>query len=82
MNRLLTNTEFFTYGNEVMVRTADGTVRTLTPQDSDLISAMCDYLATFYSKAYAALCDEYRQSARGCEWYEAIAAGGRRLRPP
>ena len=63
MNRVLTNTEFFTYANEVMVRTADGSVRTLSPQDYDLISAMCDYLATFYSKAYAALCEQYKQSA-------------------
>lgn len=63
MSRLLTNTEFFTYGNEVMVRTADGSVRTLTPTDYDLISAMCDYLTTFYPKAYAALCEQYKQSA-------------------
>lgn len=63
MSRLLINTEFFTYDNEVMVRTADGSVRTLTMQDYDLIGSMCDYLSTFYSKAYNALCEEYRQSA-------------------
>lgn len=63
MYRVLTNIEFFTYGNEVMFRTSDGAVRTLTPEDYDLISAMCDYLATFYTKAYEALCNEYKQSA-------------------
>lgn len=63
MSRLLINTEFFTYNNEVMIRTADGSVRTLTMQDYDLIGAMCEYLSTFYSKAYNALCEEYKQSA-------------------
>lgn len=63
MNRLLTNTEFFTYDNKVMVRTADGSVRTLEPTDYDLIDSLCDYLDNFYTKAYNALCDEYKQSA-------------------
>ena len=63
MSRLLVNTEFFTYDNEVMIRTADGTVRTLTPTDYDLVGSMCEYIATFYPKAYSALCEEYKQSA-------------------
>ena len=58
MSRLLINTEFFTYNNEVMIRTANGSVRTLTMQDYDLIGEMCEYLSTFYSKAYNALCEE------------------------
>ena len=41
---LLTNIEFFTYGNEVLVRTADGSVRPLEPADYDLINEMCEYL--------------------------------------
>lgn len=63
MNRVLTNIEFFTYGNEVMVRTADGSVRTLSSNDQELIDPFCEYLSTFYPKAYAALCEEYKQSA-------------------
>ena len=63
MSRLLINTEFFTYDNEVMIRTADGTVRTLAPTDYDLVGSMCEYIATFYPKAYSALCEEYKQSA-------------------
>lgn len=63
MNRLLTNLEFFTYSNEVMVRTADGTVRKLSTNDFELIDAFCEYLSTFYSKAYSALCEEYKKSA-------------------
>lgn len=63
MNRLLINLEFFTYGNEVMVRAADGSVRTLSPTDYELVDAMCEYLSTFYTKAYSALCEEYKQSA-------------------
>lgn len=63
MNSLLTNIEFFTYSNEVMVRTADGSVRTLSPSDYSLVDEVCDYLSTFYPKAYAALCEEYKQSA-------------------
>lgn len=63
MNRLLTITEFFTYENEVLVRTADGSVQPLRHTDYELISAMCEYLETFYPKAYAALCEEYKASA-------------------
>lgn len=69
MNRLLTNVEFFTYGNEVMVRTADGAVATLKPQDIDLINAMCDYMSAFYPKAYEVLCDEYKQSIRNQPYF-------------
>lgn len=63
MKRLLTNIEFFTYANDVMVRTSDGTVKTLSPADKELIDTFCEYLATFYTKAYSALCQEYKQSA-------------------
>ena len=63
MRRLLTNIEFFTHGNDVMVRTVDGSVRTLSATDYELIDALCEYLSTFYSKAYSALCEEYKQSA-------------------
>lgn len=63
MNRLLTNIEFFTHGEDVMVRTADGSVQTLSPADYELVDALCEYLSTFYSKAYSALCEEYKQSA-------------------
>lgn len=63
MNRLLTDTEFCTYGDKVMVRTGDGTVKTLDVTDYVLINAMCDLLDTFYPKAYDALCLEYKKSA-------------------
>ncbi len=69
MSMLLTNIEFFTYGNEVLVRTADGSVRPLEPADYDLINEMCEYLGTFYPQAYAALCEEYKQSSLNQPYY-------------
>ncbi|MDE7180361.1 MAG: helix-turn-helix transcriptional regulator [Muribaculaceae bacterium] len=46
-----------------MIRTADGNIRKLSPDDYDFINTFCDFLSSFYPKAYAALCEEYNQSA-------------------
>lgn len=66
---VLTNCEFFTYEQEVWVREADGTTRQLLETDYDFISGLTEYIATFYPKAYAALCNEYKGCAPNSTYY-------------
>lgn len=63
MNSVLANTEFFTYEREVWLRNHDGTMKKLQETDYDLVEKLADFISTFYPKAYAALCEEYK----GCE---------------
>lgn len=69
MNKLLTNTEFFTCDNTVWYRHADGSVKTLLETDYDMVSELCEYISVFYPKAYAALCEEYKGSALNRTYY-------------
>lgn len=69
MIKVLTNTEFFTYGEEVWVRTADGTTRALHETDYNFISELTDFISTFYPKAYEALCREYNGCAVNQSYY-------------
>lgn len=64
MSVVLTNSEFFTYNNEVWVRLSDGTMKALKDSDRDVIAAILDCVSTFYPKAYAALSKEYEAAPR------------------
>lgn len=59
MNVVLSNTEFFTYEQEVWCRTADGAMNPIRETDYTLVNALIEYISTFYPKAYDALCAEY-----------------------
>lgn len=63
MNRVLSNIEFFSYEQEVWLRYADGSMRALRETDYDFIDILSEYISTFYPKAYAALCSEYKGCA-------------------
>lgn len=69
MVKVLTNTEFFTYGEEVWVRSSDGTTQALHETDYDFISELIDFISTFYPKAYEALCREYKGCALNQSYY-------------
>lgn len=60
---LLTNTEFFTYEGEVWIRDAKGDTKRLAETDYVFVQEMCEMIETFYPKAYAALCEQYKGSA-------------------
>lgn len=63
MNRPLTNTEFFAYEGEVWYRLPDGTIDKLREADSEILNELIEHIATFYPKAYEALCLEYKGCA-------------------
>lgn len=69
MCRVLANVEFFTFENEIWVRTADGSMKALRESDYELISSLLDRISTFYPKAYLALSDEYGVCARNQSYY-------------
>ena len=69
MSKSLTNTEFFTYENEVWYRTPDMTIKRLRESDSIVIAELIDHIATFYPKAYEALCSEYKGCALNRPYY-------------
>lgn len=69
MSRVLTNTEFFAYEQEVWLREADGSMRRLRETDYDFIDKMAEHISTFYPKAYAALCSEYKGCAANPSYY-------------
>ncbi|WP_354667226.1 helix-turn-helix transcriptional regulator [uncultured Duncaniella sp.] len=69
MNRLLTNTEFFTFECEVWSRLPDGSIRQLQQTDSDIIDELIEHIATFYPKAHEALCSEYKGCALNRSYY-------------
>lgn len=69
MSVVLTNSEFFTYNNEVWVRLSDGTMKALKDSDRDVIAAILDCVSTFYPKAYAALSKEYEGCAPNQSYY-------------
>ena len=66
MDRPLTNIEFFTFEGEVWY-IADGQHRQLRESDNEVIRELIDLIATFYPKAYKALCEEYSGCA-GNKW--------------
>ena len=63
MRRVLTNIEFFTFEDEVWLRTRDGETRRLLERDTDLLRSLSDCIATFYPQAFSALNDEYKACA-------------------
>lgn len=63
MNRPLTNIEFFAYESEVWYRLTDGTIDKLCESDSEILDGLLEHIATFYPKAYEALCAEYKGCA-------------------
>lgn len=69
MNEVLKNIEFFTYGEEVWVREADGATHALRETDFDFISKLTEFISTFYPKAYEALCLEYKSCAINQPYY-------------
>lgn len=69
MNRVLTNCEFFTYEKEVWLREADGTMRVLKENDYATVEKLVEFISTFYPKAYAALCSEYKGCAPNPSYY-------------
>lgn len=78
MSRVLTNTEFFTYEQEVWLREADGSMRSLRETDYDFIDKMTEHISTFYPKSYAALCSEYKGCAANPSYYRFRGKSGRR----
>lgn len=56
MDRPLTNCEFFTFESEVWYRLPDRTVHELRETDYDVLDDLIEHIATFYPKAYDALC--------------------------
>ena len=69
MNRVLTNAEFFTYENEVWIRTADGSMRVLRETDYDIVNELCERISTFYPKAFEALSTEYKGCSLNRSYY-------------
>ena len=69
MNRVLTNTEFFTFENEVWLRTASGSMRVMQESDYEIVNDIVNHISSFYPKAHEALCDEYRGSAINIPYY-------------
>lgn len=65
MERPLTNIEFFNYENEVWYR-HDGDFCRLSESCTEIIDGMTEIISTFYPKAYAALCEQYK----GCSPYK------------
>ena len=63
MRRVLTNIDFFTFEDEVWLRTRDGETRRLLERDTDLLRSLSDCIATFYPQAFSALNDEYKACA-------------------
>lgn len=63
MDRPLTNCEFFTFESEVWYRLPDRTVHELRETDYDVLDDLIEHIATFYPKAYDALCVEYKGCA-------------------
>lgn len=69
MSRVLTNLEFFTHEQEVWLREADGLMRVLRETDYAFVNKLTEYISTFYPKAYAALCSEYKGCAANLPYY-------------
>ena len=68
-NRVLTNAEFFTYENEVWIRTADGSMRVLRETDYDIVNELSERISTFYPKAFEALSTEYKGCSLNRSYY-------------
>lgn len=69
MNRPLTNCEFFTFEGEVWYRLPDRTFRELRETDYNVLDDLIEHIATFYPKAYDALCSEYKGCALNRSYY-------------
>ena len=59
MNRLYTSIEFFVYETEVWCRNEDGSIQQISESNIELTSHLCEYISTFYPKAFEALQLEY-----------------------
>lgn len=69
MSSVLTNSEFFTYEDEVWLRDADGSMRVLKESEYEIVDILVERISTFYPKAYAALCAEYQGCAANPPYY-------------
>lgn len=59
MNRLSFPIEFFAYEAEVWCKIKDGEIYHITESDIELLSDLCEYISSFYPKAFVALQREY-----------------------
>ena len=69
MDRLFTNTEFFTFKDEVWFRKTSGEFARLADTDYDTVDEVHDLIRTFYPKAFEALASMYNNSARNQSYY-------------
>lgn len=69
MSVLLTNIEFFTHENEVWYRRLDGPIVRFLETDRDMVEAIVEHIELFYPKAFSALSEEYRGSAKNLPYY-------------
>ena len=51
------------------IREADGATHQIQESDYEFIGAFVEYISTFYPKAYAALCAEYKCCAANPSYY-------------
>lgn len=66
---LLTNCEFFVYESEIWYRIGEDEMKKLEESNYPVIEEMVDLISTFYPKAYAALCEEYKGCALNRPYY-------------
>ena len=69
MNRVLTNIEFFTFEDEVWIR-SNGCVRMLRETDYNIIDSLLEYVSTSFEKACLALREEYMAYAMNVSHYK------------
>lgn len=69
MERVLINAEFYSFENEVWLKMADGSMKILSETDYKVVCDIADIISTFYPKAFAALCKEYKACALNRPYY-------------
>lgn len=69
MQRVLTNIEFYSYEQEIWIRKSDGAMEILRETNYVFVEKLVMYISTFYPKAYAALCLEYKGCSANPSYY-------------